>query len=571
MNTLEIILNLAGGVALLLWAARMVRTGIERAYGAGLRRTLARAASGKTSAALGGLFVALALQSAAATALVVMSFVSTGALSTIPGLAVMLGADLGSALAVQILSLDLSWLSPLLLLLGVILFLTSSERRFRQVGRTLVGFGLILLSLALIRSTSALVAGDGALSAISVLRDEPVLTFLLAAVITWIAHSSVATVLIVASLSASGVLSLPLAFTCVLGANLGAGLIPLLLSIRRPREQQRIPLGNLVFRAVGAIAVLGVVPYVSSWASATGIGAMQLVVLFHVAFNLGLVVFFLPLVSPVARLSELVLVERREESAGPSPLDNPSHLDERSIDQPRIALAAAMREVLRLADWVELMLRESLDVFQSHNKNAIKNLERLDDQIDAMHTAIKSYLVKVSRNQLDDDESQRCMEMVTYTTKLEQIGDIIEKNLLQIARKYVAAGRRFSEQGWVELTELHARVVANMQLSLNVFVSGDVDSARQLIEEKEGFRALQLESSERHLERLRAGAVESIDSSPVHLDVIRDLAQINSLLCSTAYPILKQSGDLLDSRLKTSTVEARPDSGDPQPTRERLV
>ena len=551
MNSAETLLNLAGGVALLLWATRTVRTGIERAYGAGLRRTMAKALSGRLRAAMGGLFVSLALQSAAGTALLAMSFVASGAMLTAPGLAVMLGADLGSAIAALVLSLDLSWLSPLVLLVGVVMFMTSTDRTYRQIGRTLVGIGLILLALTLIRTTSADIAGSETVSnAIGLLHEEPLIVFLLAAVLTWVAHSSVAIILVIASLMASGVLTLPIALTCVLGANFGAGLIPLFMSMHRPRDQQRIPFGNLVFRAIGSIALLSAVPSVSNLMGTLALAPVYSVVVFHLAFNLLLLLFFLPFVAPIARLSERVLVERVDESLGPSPLDNPSHLDPKVISQPQIALAAAMREVLRMADWVEMMLREALEVFQGDNKFAIKRLASMDDQIDAMHNAIKHYLVQVSRNQLDDDQSRRCMELASFTMKLEHIGDIIEKNLLQLARKHVEAARRFSDEGWVELTELHARVVANMQLSLNVFVSGDVDTARQLIEEKQRFRVMQLKSNRRHMARLRAGATESIDSSPIHLDVIRDLSQINSLLCSVSYPILEQSGDLLDSRLR---------------------
>jgi len=565
VNSAQTLLNLAGGVALLLWATRTVRTGIERAYGAGLRRTMARALSGKIQAVLGGLLVSLALQSAAGTALLAMSFVASGAMLTAPGLAVMLGADLGSAIAAMVLSLDLSWLSPLLVLIGVIMFMTSTDRLHRQIGRTLVGIGLILLALTLIRSTSAAIAGSDSVSDIlNLLSVEPLLVFLLAAAMTWIAHSSVAIILVIASLVASGVLTLPLALTCVLGANFGAGLIPLMLSLHRPRDQQRIPFGNLVFRVIGAGGLLYAVPLIVGWIPDAGVNPAHWVVLFHLVFNLLLVVVFLPFVAPVARLSEWVLVDRPDDSLGPSPLDNPSHLDAKVIGQPKIALASAIREVLRMADWVELMLREALEVFQADNKLVIKRLADMDDQVDAMHNSIKHYLVQVSRNQLDDDESRRCMELAVFTMKLEHIGDIVEKNLLHLARKHMDAARNFSDEGWVELTELHARVVANMQLSLNVFVSGDVDTARQLIEEKQKFRGLQLKSNRRHMARLRAGAAESIDSSPIHLDVIRDLSQINSLLCSVSYPILEQSGDLLDSRLREVSDDGDADARPPR-------
>ena len=548
---IEVLLQIAGGVALLLWAARMVRTGIERAYGAHLRRTLAYAARGRARAFGAGVMVALALQSATATALLAMGFVTSGLLAAAPGLAIMLGADVGSALAVQVLSLDLGWLTSLLLLVGVTLFLASEGRRARQIGRMLVGIALILLSLSIIGQAGAALRDSASVAAVlRPLADEPAMAFLIAALITWGAHSSVAAVLLIASLTGAGVLHVDLALPMVLGANAGAGLIPVLLSLKRERAERRIPLGNLLFRVSGAVAALLALPWLLPHAAWLGGGEVRQVVHFHLLFNIALACLFVPLVGPAARLTQRLLADRVDPAALSNPLANPSHLDDGAIANPRIALSCATREVLRMADWVEAMLRRSLDALQTRDKSVIASVARMDNEVDAMYGAIKNYLVKVSRNPLSDEESQRCMDVTAFTVKLEHLGDIVEKNLLQLAKKRLDADRQFSPEGWAELSDLHARVIDNFQLALNVFVSSDVETARQLIEEKDKFRAMERESAERHIERLRAGTVESIDSSPIHLDVIRDLAQISSLLASTAYPILEEGGHLHRSRLR---------------------
>ena len=279
---------------------------------------------------------------------------------------------------------------------------------------------------------------------------------------------------------------------------------------------------------------------------------MNAVVAFHVGFNVLLALVFLPCTGVAARIVEWLVRERTVAAAPQTPLENPSYLDENAIDNPQLALTFATREVLRMAEWVQLMLRQSIDAFQSTERSTISNLEQMDDQVDQMHTEIKSYLMQVSRNRLDGQESQRCMEIVSFTVKMEHIGDIVEKNLLQLARKHSSTGRRFSAEGWAELEGLHSRVMDNLELALNVFVSSDVDTARQLIKEKDQFRDLEQECNLRHMQRLRDGAAETVESSPIHLDVIRDLAQINSLLTSTAYPILEASGDLLRSRLRSA-------------------
>ena len=555
MNGVETIVNLAGAVALLLWGTRMVRTGVQRALGARLRRMLARALGSRLHAAAAGTVVAFVLQSATATALLAMSFASSGALSTALGLAVMLGADVGSAIAVQLLSLNLRGVSPLLVLVGVILFLASTNRLTRQSGRTLIGIGLVLLSLTLIATESAAIAQSETWSLILPrLTLEPVLAFILAALLTWAMHSSVAFVLLIASLAAGSFIPLEFAFVLVLGSNAGAGLIPLALAWRSARELQRIPFGNLLFRAAGAVVILTALPYLHEpldpLLELAPIDAMHTVVLFHLGFNLILAIVCLPLTGLGARLCELALRARADSAVSPSPLDNPSHLDTSVVDRPSLALTSATRELLKMADWVEVMLRRALDAFDAKDKQSIDELARMDDEVDRMHHAIKHYLIGVSRNRLDEEDSHRCMELATFAVKLEHIGDIVEKNLLRVARSNITTGRRFSEAGWIELTDLHDRVITNLQLALNVMVSGDLELARQLVEEKEEFRLRELASSQSHMERLRAGRPESMDSSPIHLDVIRDLTQINSIIVSTAYPILERSGELLNSRLR---------------------
>lgn len=559
-SSLENLLNIAGAVALLLWAARMVRTGIERAFGPALRRNMARAVGGRGRAFASGLVVSLALQSATATALLAMGFVASGVMATAPALAAMLGADLGSALAVMVLSLDLSWLSPLLLLAGVILFMGSEVRRVRQIGRTFIGLGLLLLALSLIAHVGAQLQDSTALhTLIGALSDDRLLAFILAALITWAAHSSVATVLLLVSFVDAGVLPLPLALALVLGANVGAGIIPVVLAMPRARAEQRVPIGNLLFRAIGALFVLLVLPWISPWIVSVSTSGLNAVVAFHVGFNVLLAALFLPCTGVASRIVEWLVKERTVAAAPQTPLENPSYLDENAIGNPQLALTFATREVLRMAEWVQLMLRQSIDAFHSTEASTISSLEQMDDQVDQMHTEIKNYLMQVSRNPLDAQESQRCMEIVSFTVKMEHIGDIVEKNLLQLARKHSSTGRRFSAEGWAELEGLHSRVMDNLELALNVFVSSDVDTARQLIKEKDQFRDLEQECNLRHMQRLREGAAETIESSPIHLDVIRDLAQINSLLTSTAYPILEASGDLLRSRLR-STPQAKADS-----------
>jgi len=299
--------------------------------------------------------------------------------------------------------------------------------------------------------------------------------------------------------------------------------------------------------------VMGIItPYI---ADLSGADVGRQVANFHTIFNIGLAVVFLPLVGVMSRLMERALPE----GAGTEDDLKPKYLDESVINTPTVAVACATREVLRLADVVEEMLRKCIDVFESNDPALLQEVSKADDQVDELHEAIKLYLTQVSVSQLDEDTSARCVELISFTTNLEHIGDIIDKNLLEIANKKIKKRIEFSEQGWAELVELHRMVLDQMQLAMTAFVSGDVDIARQLIADKEKFRDMEQSGGDKHLDRLRAGRVESIESSALHIDMIRDLKRINSHLTSVAYPILDASGELHESRLRVRPhSESRP-------------
>ena len=551
MHLLYILLQLAGAIMLLLWAVRMVRTGVERAHGALLREALRGATRGRVRAAAAGTVLAVMLQSATAVAVLTAGFAATGVMSVSGGLAVMLGADVGSALVVQALSFDLSWLVPLLLFAGATMFLKVEARIVKQTGRTLLGIAFILISLRMVGEATAPMRHSPLLPmAIDYLRGDPVTAFGAAALFTWLIHSSVASVLLFMSMTAQGVLPAEVALPMILGVNLGAGLVAVGLTRGQAIEARRIPLGNLIFRATAAVVILLGLQAATLPMSWFGETAARQVVNMHLAFNLALLVACLPFTAAMERLAQLILPDA---PAGEETFDlmsrRKSALDRTVIKMPSVALASATREVLRMAETVEIMLRPVMELFESGDKARVAQLRRLDEEVNRAHTDIKLYIAEVNRGTMSQDEARRGIELTDLAINLEHAGDIIAKNLLVLAEEKSDKKLSFSGEGWSELTALHDRVLANMQIAMNVLVSGDLEAARQLVIEKERMRKLERDSHERHLKRLQSGTVQSIETSDIHLEAVRALKEFNSLLVSVAYPILTQSGDLLESRL----------------------
>ncbi|MEZ5780698.1 MAG: Na/Pi cotransporter family protein [Rhizobiaceae bacterium] len=546
-----ILLHLAGATMLLLYAVHMVRTGMERAHGTALRRVLGGAKRGQVKAAGGGAAIAIMLQSSTAVAMLACGFAASGVLALPVGLSLLLGADLGSAIVVRILSFDLAWLVPVCLFAGGVMFLKLPGHKTRETGRMVLGIGFVLLSLKLIGEATHPLRESAMLPGISgYLADDYFTAFLIGAGFTWLVHSSVAAILMVAAFAGQGLLPLEAGVPLVLGANLGGGLIAFWLSRGMTRAAQRIPLGNLLFRATGAVGALAVLEAfdlpVDLLAADHGAALVNL----HLAFNACLLVFCLPFAGAMARLTEAMLPEPINGGSEDNPLGNrTTALDRAVIGRPTLALASATRELLRMGEMVEIMVRPVMELFADGTHEQINRLCKLDEEVNRAHREIKLYLAEVNRGHMSSEEARKSIELTDFAINLEHAGDIVAKNLLVLAQERLNRNLRFSVEGWSELNELHERLVENMHLALNVLVSNDLPSARQLVVEKERMRALERRSHDRHLMRLRTGTPESVETSDMHLEVARALKEINSLLVTVAYPLLTESGDLLQSRL----------------------
>lgn len=550
MLPVAFLIHLAGAVMLLLWAVRMVRTGVERAHGTRLKAALRGAKGGTAQMAVVGMVLAVVLQSSTAVGILAAGFVTSGILTVSTGIAALLGADLGSALVVKILSFDLSGLIPFLLLVGATMFLKFEARAVKQSGRIVLGIAFILLSLQMVGQATEPLRDSSLLPGMmGYLRGDPLTAFLVAAGIAWIVHSSVATMLLLVTFANGGMLPLEVALPMVLGANLGGGIIAVWLTRGMELQARRIPIGNLIFRGVGALLVLTLLQVVD--VSIGYLGATEAVQLvnFHLAFNLVLVLLALPFVRPMERLATLILPDPVVAAVPEAVEPIGSMLDRASVGNPTVALASAKRELLRMGETVAAMYQPVMELMDGGNLEKIARVRALDGQVNRKHTEIKLFIAEVQRGKMTEREAKLGSDLTDFSINLEYIGDIIAKSLLSLAETRAQKNLRFSPEGWAEMCNLHGRVGANMQLALNVLVSGDVESARQLAKEKEAMRKLERDSHDRHLERLRNAHADSIDTSDIHLETVRAFKEINSLLVTVAYPILTESGQLLGSRL----------------------
>lgn len=540
------LLDLLAAIALLVWGTHLVRNGVLRVFGSNLRQILAASMGNRFTAALSGLGVTALVQSSTATALITASFVGRGLIALPAALAVMLGADIGTSLMAVVFSFDLSWLSPLFIFLGVTLFISRQGTSTGDFGRVLIGLGLMLLALQLISgATNVLTQNPAVQLMLESLASDRLLEILLGAALAVVAYSSLAVVLLASTLALQ-VVGLDVALGIVLGANLGSGLLAVITTAKSGVSTRQVPLGNLLFKVFGVTIAIGLIPTWLRFMQPLVQDPATLTVLFHLSFNLLVGAVFIGLTQPVARLVERLLPLQADKG----PLDRPNHLDPSALATPSLAISCAAREAMHQADVVETMLRGVVPVIKTNDLKLAQDLRKLDDTVDSLYSSIKYYLTKISRQQLSEAESRRWTDIISFTINMEQIGDTVERVLLDIEDKKIRKGRDFSEAGMAEITELHARLIDNLRLGMSVFLNGNVRDAQRLLEEKVRFRNMEREYAATHLDRLSDMSQQSMDTSALHLDLISDLKRINSHICSIAYPILDSAGVLAPSRLR---------------------
>ncbi|BBS35367.1 Na/Pi cotransporter family protein [Enterobacter sp. LM3] len=530
------LLHLLSAVALLVWGTHIVRTGVMRVFGARLRTVLSSSVEKKPLAFCAGIGVTALVQSSNATTMLVTSFVAQDLVALAPALVIVLGADVGTALMARILTFDLSWLSPLLIFIGVIFFLGRKQTRAGQLGRVAIGLGLILLALELIvQAVTPITQANGVQVIFASLTGDIMLDALIGAVFAIVSYSSLAAVLLTATLTTAGAISFPVALCLVIGANLGSGLLAMLNNSAANAAARRVALGSLLFKLVGSLIILPFVHPLANLMDNLPLPKAELVIYFHVFYNLTRCLAMVPFVAPMARFCERLIRDEPELDARLKP----KHLDTTVLDTPALAIANAARETLRIGDAMETML-EGLQKVMHGEPREEKELRRIADDINVLYTAIKLYLARIPQDELAEEESRRWAEIIEMSLNLEQASDIVERMGSEIADKSLATRQAFSGEGLKELEALHEQLVSNLKLAMSVFFSSDVPSARRLRRNKHRFRILNRRYSHAHVERLHQQNVQSIETSSLHLGLLGDMKRLNSLFCAVAYSVMEQ-------------------------------
>lgn len=548
MAIVTFLISLAGATMLLLYAVRMVRTGIERSYGSSFQRVMTQQRS-FTQASLVGLVMAIVLQSSAAVALLTSGFAASGMLSFSTGLAIILGGDLGSALIIQVLTFRLDWLVPMLLAVGGYLFVKTEAKKARQLGRILMGVAFILISLRFLREAMVPIQSSAFLPAVAdYLARDYVTAFLVGGALAFVMHSSVAAILMCVTLVQIGAIPFAAGMSLVFGANFGSAFIPVWLTRDLPVTARRLTYANLALRGSWAVVAL----FAANLALRNGLLGVpqggQMLVNVHLAFNFSLLVLALPFCRRLTQLFERLLPEQKtvQDTLTARPV---SALDNISIESPSQALSSLKRELLRMSDLVETMFRPILDLYRNGGKEDIRAVRAIDEEVNQCLSDIRAFVAAIPPGLYEKEDAKSARDLLEFAIRLETAGDVVAKRLTVLASEIRAKEAKFSKEGWSELVRMHEDILTNMKLASNVLVSDDLESARLLSLEKTEIKRVERDSRKRHLRRLQHGTTESFETSDFHLETLRAFREFNGHIASIAYPVLYRNGQLLETRL----------------------
>ncbi len=552
----SVIVNLLGGVALLLWGVRMVRTGILRAWGERLRFFVEHRLRSRITGFAAGAAATTILGSGTATSLIVSNIAASGALPVALGLAVLLGADTGSAIVTTIFASGMSkalWTSPILLSIGFIVFSWSAETKPHNLGRILIGLGLVFLSLHLISAASQPLSTATLFhDVLSALGREPVLGFIVGALLAWIFHSTLAAILLIGSLLANGSMNAESAIYFLLGINLGGGLPAAIGALGLPMGARRIPIANLLCRGILSIAALGFAAPVSELINKLPFTDLNRALSFHLGFNLATGLLFLP----ITKLIEILVTWLMPDIETKDSLAQPRYLDPISLSSPPVALANATLETARMTEILDQMFATALQAIAIGSKETLKAINDLDVRLNLFQSAVQTYLSDLAQmTPLSREESRKALETTLYVSNLEHAGDVIQLNLVNRIGVKIQEGLHFTADEQKSLDILCTMITSNIKIAAAVLASRDVEGAKKLIEQKNHFRILEQQVIDEHFRKGAGNKKEALRRSALFIDMIRDLHRINSHIVSVGYPIADEAGLLHETRLRKTNIE----------------
>ena len=534
-SVLFIILLFAGGVAILLYGLQLVGSGLQDLTGKGLRSLITSVTRNRIVATLFGASLSAVMQSSSATTVLLVGLTRAGLISLPQAIPIILGADVGTTLTVQLIAFQIQRLSPLIIAVGFLIQAIAKKKKAKSAGLAILGFGFIFLALGMLTQAIRPIQSEPWVQSLfRSVEEAPLIGIAGAAVLTALLHSSAATVGIALAMGGEGLLTLKGALPIILGANIGTSAPAWFASFGASTEAKRVAMAHVLSKLIGALLIYPFLSPFESWITETATTLPRQIANAHTFFNIGLAALFLPLTGPLSRGISWLM-------SAPPPHEDPArpkYIDPQLLESPPFALEQAAREALRMAGIVQGMFKQVPRIFIENDESLLEEIERQEEIVDHLNREIKLYLTRLAQNALTDEDSAREMAILDLIKDLENIGDIIDKNLIELARKRIYTGLRFSGVGLRELIDFHKLISDDLDMAIEAFERQDREMAERVIKEKNRIRQRERELSASHIHRLHEGISETIESSSIHLDILTNLKRITSHITSIAHTVI---------------------------------
>jgi phosphate:Na+ symporter len=531
-----LLLQIIGGVFLLLYGIRLTGQGFELAFSTAIGRVWSSARASRARAFAIGTAGTAMLQSSGALVTLLISFGDVATLPLAKSLTIVLGADLGSTLTVQVLSFRIYRFAFPVLSVGVALFLWGRKGKARALGQGVLGFGFVLLSLMFLAAAAGDVGRiEGLRLLFSELSDAPITGFVWGVALAALLQSGTAVMILLIAFAQEGLLGPGAVLPIVLGANVGATSVAFVAVSGLAAEGKRIAWGHFGMKAAGALLVLPLLLFAPTAIHRMSGDGARLVANAHTLFNLALAVLFVPLVGRIAALLERIVPAPR----GAVPRGKAVYLDRQHLPVAGAALGQAAREIVRMADLIQEMSDEVVEVIRDGNPMGIERIARTDDDVDALTREIKVFLSALGQSSLDAEQTRRSVEYIGIVTDLENIGDFFDKTATDHLRRLTERDQWFSEEGRRELAAYLGEVGSLYREAVSAFVTRDPNAARNVIARRKEIGARERELRLAHIYRLQRAAPETLETSAAHLDILSSGKGIAAHCAAIAHAVLQ--------------------------------
>ena len=529
-------ITLFGGLCLLIYGLGITRENLEKIAGDQLRDILTTLTDNRLISFCTGFFMTLILQSSSAAIVMFIGFVSSSLLTLTQAMALILGADVGATITIQLMAFHVANYSLLLVIIGFSMMTLLGPDR-ASYGKFIMGLGFIFLGLWQMGEAIQIFQNSEVIQfGIKLLKDHLFFSILIGIILTTFFQSSSAFLGILISLSHTGLLPFSEALPLILGANIGSCGLPFLISLRSKDKGKQVALSHIALKVSGVLLMLPFLSYFSDFITSTCETSSRQIANAHLFFNVIISISFFPFIPLGAKLIQKFFPAKKEEEPF-----GPKYLNPSILSSPSFAFAQAKLETIRMSTITQEMLEKVIFSFRKRDPETLLQIKTLEDRLDILYQAIKDYLVQLSKQQISAEQASQQLELVILASDLEHIGDTIEKSIVPLVKIKIQTKLMLSEEGFFEIQEFHKKVSESFQLAISAFTTRDLELCHKVLRAKEEISDKELELREHHLERLRKGIQESIDTSALHLELLSYLRRINSFISNIAYSIIQKN------------------------------